>query len=411
MLKDQLMCDPVIMPKAGMLMHFGTILEWYVKKGALLKKGDRIAHIETDKATLDIEAERDGTILKILNEEGARVPVTHPIAWIGEPEEKIPLSHPALPTIPVNLPIVKPLTLGRTETAQPLSMSGTRTIAATPAARRAASEEGISLESIKPSGNQGQILLSDVLEEVQGGYTEELLKPVIEQDDCTLPLTTTEQIMGKRMSVSARHIPQTSCSIEADVTDLLQLRKEMKHSGEKEDRSKASINDFLIAALARGAAEERRFNSQYDHTRLIMKSAVNVGIAVNTSHGLVVPVIKHADKLTLEEISEASAQLVQSAERNELTPQMIEGATITLSNLGPNGVDSFVPLINPPQVAILGTGKARELFIPNHEGKPILRTFMDLTLTYDHRVGGGADAALLLQAVIRFLSAPKTLID
>lgn len=405
------MCDPVIMPKAGMLMHFGTILEWYVKEGTLLKKGDRIAHIETDKATLDIEAERDGTILKILNEEGTRVPVTHPIAWIGKPGEKIPISHPALPTMPVNIPVVKPLALSITETAEPLASAETRTIAATPAARRTASEEGISLESVKPSGNQGQILLSDVLEELQGGFTEELLKPVIEQDDWTLPLTTTEQIMGKRMSVSARHIPQTSCSIEADATALLKLREELKQSGDTRNLAKASINDFLIAALARGAAEERRFNSQYDHTRLIMKRAVNVGIAVNTSHGLVVPVIRHADKLTLTEIAKASTQLARAAEQNELTPHMIEGATITVSNLGPDGVSSFVPLINPPQTAILGSGAARKRFIPDSEGKPVLKTFMNLTLTYDHRVGGGADAAKLIQSVIKFLSEPETLLQ
>jgi pyruvate dehydrogenase E2 component (dihydrolipoamide acetyltransferase) len=421
------MAEPIIMPKAGMLMHTGTIIEWYVTEGASVRKGDPVAHIETDKATMNIEAETGGTVLKILHSSKDVVPVTRPIAWIGTPGETVPESYSFSSIVPVNLNLAVPLKipgsedersgpvpLNRTHAPQKnaasvsgrvpqprLPKSGDR-IAATPAARRISRELGIPLESVVPSGRSAQVLSSDVLYAARKLSAQDSFLPFIEEGDSFLPLSSVQQSMADHLMLSVQSIPYTSCTVEVDVTDLLESRRRIAEEG-----TKITINAFALAALAAGLTVHRRFNSQYDRDRLVIKGAVNIGIAVSTPRGLVVPVLKHADRLSLVEISTQAEELARAVNSNTAGPELLEGATITLSNLGSYGITEFVPLINPPQSAILGAGCVRQLFLPDSEGRPQLRSIMSLTLTYDHRVGGGADAAQLLAAVRNELEHPQ----
>ncbi len=425
------MAEPIIMPKAGMLMHTGTILEWYAAEGVPIRKGDAIAHIETDKATMNLEAEYEGVLLKIVHGPGEIVPVTRPIAWVGDPGEPIPDNHHAISKTPVNLGLTIPLKIVHNEKSSqenyPASrvMSGNLTsqkpadktiessppaehhfgiYRATPAARRTAAELDITLGEIPPSGRYGQILASDVLHYVNQRHERENFIPMMEEGDSFLPLTSIQKAMGRHLTFGVQTIPYSSCSMDADVTRLVEKREQMIKIG-----SKVTITSFAAAALAFGLQKNRRFNSQYDRDRLILKGAVNVGIAVNGPQGLVVPVLQHADQLTIEEISSKTAELSKLVHTENISPDLLEGATITLSNLGPYGVTSFIPLINPPQSAILGVSAVREIFLPDPDGKPVLKKIMSLTLSYDHRVGGGAEAALLLAGIREALEQPELL--
>ncbi len=424
------MAEPIIMPKAGMLMHTGTIIEWYVREGSSVRKGDPVAQIETDKATMNIEAETGGTVLKILYSSRDVVPVTRPIAWIGTPGEAIPESYSISSTVPVNLNLAVPLKVPgsvdggsvpvsrnkasmvqRTAVSvskglsqpRPVKLGGR--IAATPAARRISRELGIPLDSVVPSGRSAQVLSSDVLYAARKHSAQDSFLPFIEEGDSFLPLSSVQQSMADHLMLSVQSIPYTSCTVEVDVTDLLESRRRLA-----EDGTKITINAFILTALAAGLTIHRRFNSQYDRDRLVIKGAVNIGIAVSTPRGLIVPVLKHADRLSLTEISTQAEALARAVNTNAARPQLLEGATITLSNLGSYGITEFVPLINPPQSAILGAGCVRQLFLPDSEGRPQLRSIMSLTLTYDHRVGGGADAAQLLSAVRNELEHPQQIL-
>jgi pyruvate dehydrogenase E2 component (dihydrolipoamide acetyltransferase) len=419
------MAEPIIMPKAGMLMHTGTILEWYASEGVPIRKGDTIAYIETDKATMNLEAEYEGVLLKIVHGPGEVVPVTRPIAWVGDPGEPIPDTHHTVSKTPVNLGLTIPLKILQEEKLSqddypdyPDYPAGkilenylpaehhSGTVRATPAARRTAAEFGVALREISPSGRHWQILASDVLHHINQRHEQENLIPIIEEEegDSFLTLTSTQKTMARHLSFSVQTIPYSSCSMDADVTSLIEKREQMVKTG-----NKVTITAFAVAALAFGLRKNRRFNSQYDRDRLILKGAVNIGIAVNGPQGLVVPVLPHADQLTIEEISSKTAELSNLVNTESVGPELLEGATITLSNLGPYGVTSFIPLINPPQSAILGVSAVRDMFLPDPEGNPVLKKVMGLTLSYDHRVGGGAEAALLLAGIREALEHPDLL--
>lgn len=417
------MAEPIIMPKAGMLMHTGTILEWYASEGVPIRKGDTIAHIETDKATMNLEAEYEGVLLKIVHGPGEVVPVTRPIAWVGDPGEPIPDTHHAVSKTPVNLGVTIPLKIlqgkktsqddypdypdypaGKILGNKLPAVHHSGTVRATPAARRTAAEFGVALGEISPSGRHGQVLASDVLHYVNQRHEQENFIPMIEKGDSFLPLTSTQKTMARHLAFSVQTIPYSSCSMDADVTSLIEKREQMVMTG-----NKVTINAFAVAALAFGLRKNRRFNSQYDRDRLILKGAINIGIAVDGPQGLVVPVLPHADQLTIEEISSKTAELLNLVNTESIGPELLEGATITLSNLGPYGVTSFIPLINPPQSAILGVSAVRDMFLPDPEGNPVLKKIMGLTLSYDHRVGGGADAALLLAGIREALEHPELL--
>ncbi|MDR2181898.1 MAG: 2-oxo acid dehydrogenase subunit E2, partial [Treponema sp.] len=376
------MANSIIMPKTGMAMEEGVIIEWRVNAGDSVKKGDVVALIETDKSTMELESDYDGVILAILGKAGETVPVTRVIAWVGKAGESVPADA---------APAAKPAASPAPETSAPAvsGVSGAAGIRATPAARSLAKERGIDLASLAAGGRYGEIRRADVesvapaasatplakriaaaegisLDGVRGsGFGGKILKQDLAaggasragegRADTRVPLTNIQRITGKRMSESRQTIPEVTADIKADVTDMLEIRSRLNAELEANGIGvKLTINDFVLAAVVKALLLNPRVNSVLDGNELVYKGSVNLGMAVATGRGLVVPVIRDAQNDGILGLSSRAAALAAKAREGKLAPDEMAGGTFTVSNIGMYGVTSFTPIINPPEAAILG---------------------------------------------------------
>ena len=417
------MAEAVIMPKTGMAMEEGVIIEWLKEEGDTVSMGEVIAQIETDKSTMDLESDAAGTLLKRVYPAGTTVPVTVPIAWIGTPGEKIPEDSP--------------LVQQETQQAQPTPVeadpvkvsSATGKIPATPAARRVAGETGIDLASVKASGKHGEVREQDVravkatplakriasdtgvdLSQVAGSghagkvYSRDI--PVAPAgEDRRVALTNIQKITGRRMLESVQTIPMVTEDIPVDVTLLL----EMKQSIRDQSGIQASVNDFVIKAVARALQMHPRMNSVFDGDALIYRHEINIGMAVATERGLLVPVLRQADMLSFSQLTERTRDIIQRGRAGKLGADELTGSTFSISNVGMFGITSFSPIINPPEAGILGVC-AIEQSPRFKDGTVVERSIMTLSLTFDHRIIDGAESAQFLQTVRDLLENPLRLL-
>ncbi len=439
----------IIMPKTGMAMEEGVIIEWRVKEGDKVSKGDVIAELETDKSTMELESDYAGTVLKILYPAGTTVPVVRTIAWIGKPGEATPEDEESAsaagaadePAAAASVPS------GAAASAQPAAAKadavGDR-VKATPAARRAAGDKGVNLADVQPSGKHGEVREADVLNapsvtatplaariaaeqniplaDVSGsGHAGKIFKadlsalsvmsPAVADDfvpnyqDEYVKLTGIQKITGKRMFQSHTEIPVVTENAKADVTELLAIRKSLNDSL----GTKISINDFVLLAAARMLRLNPRLNSSLaDDDQLLYKGRINLGMAVATPKGLLVPVIKDADMYSITGLSAAAKDLAVKGRDGKLKSDDMEDGTFTVSNVGMYGVTSFTPIINQPQAGILGVC-AIEDQLKMIDGEIVNRKVMGLSLTFDHRIVDGAEAAMALSTLRDFLEAPLTI--
>lgn len=432
------MAGSIIMPKTGMAMEEGVIIQWLKKEGDRIEKGDPVVEVETDKSTMEVEADYEGTLLKILREEGETVPVTEVIGWIGEegeeiPKEEIPKeAEPAggAETADGTGPAVEiPAARGA---GAPASAGVPGRVKATPAARRIARETGIDMSRIIPTGSSGEIKAGDVrghssgvtaatplasrIAEKQGidlsgvrgsGPGGKIVSKDIkavsgaEGGDTRVPLTRIQQITGKRMLTSHLEIPPVTMNGEADVTELLEIRKRLN----REEEASYTINDFVMVGVAMVLAEYPRLNAVFDGDAVIYKLSINLGMAVATSRGLTVPVIHGASGLSLRRMSEMCRTAAESARAGTLSPEEMTGGTFTVSNIGKFGVTSFTPIINPPEAAILGVCAVTERLVRD-ESDIVPRKYLGLSLTFDHRVVDGAEAAEFFAGLVGRLEKP-----
>jgi len=429
------MAEAVIMPKTGMAMEEGVIVEWFVKEGDKVSTGDVLAEIETDKSTMELESDCSGTVLRILYEDGTTVPVVETIAWIGTAGEEIPL---AVETEPVAVPETKPEKEPNSDPLPAAPEEGNVKIKATPAARRAAGEHNVSLETISPSGRHGEIREADVLkgnraatplarriaedkniniDDVRGsGYAgrvfssdlatrkEENQLPAADIDR-RVPLTGIQKITGKRMLRSHTEIPAVSMDTKADVTRLLEIRKEL-NSALKE---KISINDLVLKAAALALEENPRLNSILDGDSLIYKSSINITMAVATDSGLLVPVVRDVNKLSIRKIAERTSGIIRKCREGKIAQEDMEGGSFTVSNIGTFGITSFTPIINQPQAAILGVC-AIEDQLKMVDGTVQSRQIMGLSISFDHRISDGAESAVFFSRIRELLEHPLILL-
>lgn len=453
------MANSIIMPKTGMAMEEGVIIEWRVKEGDKISKGDVVALIETDKSTMELESDYDGVILAILGKAGETVPVTQVIAWVGQSGEAIPAAassggSSAAPASggPPNT------TLSDSEKAYPVpaqavALSDNGKYPATPAARTLAKEKGIDLGAVPPGGKYGEIRKIDVKAALSGGasggaapYATPLARRMAEaegislagihgsghggkifsgdlraggtaarpgaaHEDTRVPLTKIQQITGRRMAESRQTIPEVTAQIKADVSRLLEIRRELNEaagkagSGSGGPAPKITINDFVLAAVVKALTAYPRINSVLDGNELVYKGSVNLGMAVATSRGLVVPVIHGAQDYTLAGLSLRAAELAARARDGKLGPDEMSGGTFTVSNIGMYGITAFTPIINPPEAAILGVCAVEDELALEGE-KVVNRKKMGLSLAYDHRIVDGAESSLFLKALKDLLEAP-----
>ena len=366
----------VIMPKTGMAMEEGTILRWMKKAGDPVRKGEAIAEIETDKSTMELEAEADGALLAILHGDGETVRVSVVIAWIGQPGEAVP-SAAAAPVAP----------------------------AATPAARRAAGERNVDLAAVPPSGRHGEVREADVLRfaapAADAHRTREAPLLALADGDRRVPLSPIQKITGRRMLQSHLEIPPVTCQARADVTELLVMRERINAGAD----AKITINDMVVRATARVLAAHPRVNSVLDGTEVIYRKAIDIGVAVATPQGLLVPVVRAADTLSLAALAARTRELAAKAREKKLAPAELEGGSFTISNVGMYGITAFTPIINLPQAAILGVCAVEES-LALVGGNVTVRKLMGLSLTFDHRVLDGAEAALFLKGIMDALENP-----
>ncbi|MGD0495871.1 MAG: dihydrolipoamide acetyltransferase family protein [Candidatus Bathyarchaeia archaeon] len=354
----------VVMPRLSLTMKEGTVGKWYKKEGEAVEKGEPIAEIVSEKATYDLEASSSGIIRKILVEEGVDTPVNAVLAIIGTRDETIPEI------------------MAQAEAPQTAETEGEKQVVASPAAKRLAREHQIELSKVHGSGPEGRIVEDDVigLIEPKGGA-----QPKVKE---VVPLSGFRKTTAERLSISFRTAPHSAVAMEVDVSKATELH----------ERLQVSYTALIVKAAATALTEMPIVNSTLEGDRIKIFADVNVGVAVATANGLVVPVIRNADQKTLKDIDAAVLELTEKAQLAKLSREEVTGGTFTVTNLGMYGVDFFIPIINPPEAAILAVGRIAEKPAMVN-GKVEVKSVMMLSLSYDHRVIDGAPAAEFLRKI------------
>lgn len=416
------MAKEILMPKMGMTMETGTVVKWFVKEGDRVEKGDVMLSVETDKAVLDVEAFEDGTILKILTQEGESAPVLTPIGYLGQPGEAIPeaaapaasaaakeeVAAPAeektaATAAPVgdgvratplaraicaekNVPLkdVKPNEEGIITKKEALAHTDVPPIKATPVAQRMAQEQGIDLTQVSNGG--GRIYKSDVAALANNGA------PTYQE------LTRVQKVAGEMLTKAWQTMPMVTNCIELDVTDMQRLVALLNERFAKQLNTKFSLTDVMIKVLAQAMAQNPNANVYYEEGKLRCLDSINIGLAAATPRGLVVPVIRNADKLNIMEINREKNRLVAAAREGKLHPDDMGGASTSYSNMGAYRAEVFTPIINYPESCIFGTGAVKKKAVVVND-EIVIRPMMWLNFTYDHRILDGEKAAKLLNAV------------
>ena len=404
------MATDVIMPALGVAQEKGTLLNWLKSEGQSVTKGEPLMEVETDKATVEIEAPASGILANVTASVGDEVPVGNRIAVIlapgevatpaalldphpsplpqGERKAKAPVRQAEIPSQTHPLPMGE----GRGEGGS--AVQGR--VPASPAAKRIAKERSIDLASLKGSGPEGAVLAEDVVRTPDAQATAPAGPLKVKE---TVQLTPMRRIVGERMTKSKQTAPHFYLSMDVDMKEITRQRDALK---EKRESLVPSINDFILSACARGLRDFPSLNAAFTDHGVEVYSDINIGLAVALDEGLVVPVIRNADRLSLQELAKQSRELAEKAPTKKLFPLDYEGGTFTVSNLGMFGVDNFIAIINPPQCAILAIGQVAPRVVPHGEGIAV-RPMMTMSLSADHRVVDGAIGARFLQEVKRLL--------
>ena len=411
----------VTMPRLSDTMEEGTIASWLKKPGDEVKKGDVIAQIETDKATMDLTAFEGGTLQEILAPEGTTVAIGKPVARIGSGapasnvETPAPKSESAAPAPKVEAPPPR-------EELAPQEANGK--VRASPMARHIAAEHGLDISSISGSGPQGRVIRADV-EAALSGQAEPARAPVEEAlPPPTAPTTDGEErvqlsqmrrTIARRMAESTRTVPHFFLTTVVDATELVTLRKQINdqtaalRQAPDEREIKVTFNDMVVKGAALAIRKVPEVNVSFSEDSLIRHRHVHIGIAVATERGLIVPVVRDVDQKTLSVIAREARELAEKANSGKIQPPDYSGGTFTVSNLGMFGIEQFNAVINPPEAAILAVGAiVREP--AEYNGEIALRDRMRLTLSVDHRALDGAIGARYLQALRALLERPMLLL-
>ncbi len=417
------MAETINMPKLGFDMAEGTLVRWVRNEGESIKKGDVLAEIETDKATVEVESSATGTVLRLLADQGDVVPVSSPIAIVGEPGEDIPI-QPASPPGPQ--PAREESAKSEPEkSTEPLSSSlpmstseveGER-IKASPLAKRMASDKNLALENIRGSGPGGRIVRRDIEAALAGGLqpTEPKSQALVAvpsfagealKVDETVPITKLRQAIGRRLVEAKQQLPHFYVTHEYRMDAILNMRAQI--NGMVPEDEKLSVNDFIVKAVALALREFPNLNASLDGNNLVRHGAINVGNAVAVEGGLLTVVCRNADQKPLRQISFEVRDMAKRVRAGKVRPEDIEGSTFSISNLGMYDVEDFIAIINPPEAAILAVGSAREVpVVVDGEVKPGRR--MKATISVDHRISDGAEAARFMQALAKFMEEPLRL--
>jgi pyruvate dehydrogenase E2 component (dihydrolipoamide acetyltransferase) len=404
------MAVAIKMPQLGLTMTEGTVGTWFKKVGDTVKKGEPLLEVITDKLNNELQSEEDGVLLSIVAKEGAEVPVLGVLGYIGAAGEKVQQeSEVSAPAAAAPAPSISPAS----SVSAPISVAATGgRIKISPLARKIAQKNGIDITIVSGTGPGGRIVQKDILAAPAGSAAApKSAAPAafsVSSEASRQKYKGIRKTIGDRMLASHNEIPSVSVNMKIDVTALLKLRSNVNEGREKE--SKLSINDFVIKAVAKGLSKNKKLLVSLNAGDIIYNEEVNIGMAVALEDGLIVPVIKNADKLSVEAISAKAKDLAKRARESSLGADECQGSTFTISNLGMFGVESFTSIINQPNCAILGVAAAiGELDIDEY-GKVFKKQVMIITLTIDHRLMDGADAAKFAVVLKELLETPMNIL-
>lgn len=405
---------PITMPKLSDTMLEGTLIKWHKKAGDPISMGDVIADVETDKATMEMEAFDDGVIAKIIVPEGGVVKVGEPIAMLEGDNASAKKSEAPAAASPPAAP--KSSTPAAPKPRPHAAATAGSRAKASPLARKIALERGIDLSAIQGTGPAGRIVAADVPEagSAPAAKAASPAAPRIDvpsgEGDKKIPLSGMRRTIAERLLASKTQIPHFYLTMEIDAAPLTRLRKEINTAAEASGTPKVTINDFILLAAARAAAIHPKINSAFAGDSVVEYAKVNLSVAIAVEDGLITPVIREADKLSLRDISAAVKDLATRARSKKIKPEEYAGGTLTISNLGAYGVESFYAIINPPQAAILAVGAIVKKPVVNAQDQIVVGQRMTIALSGDHRVVDGATGAEFLATIRKALEAPATLL-
>ena len=398
------MANEVKLPRLGQGMESGTIVKWLKDEGDRVEKGEPLYELDTDKVTQEVEADFSGVLLKIAVAEG-EVPVGNTIALIGEEGEEAPvIEEPAAaapaaaepePEEPIEVAAVAPV--------QAIASDGGR-VKASPLARRIARERGIELSALSGTGPEGRIVAEDVERAAaQPGLAPAPTLPAPSGEVEVEPLSSIRRTVARRLT-EAWEAPAFQISMSADMTRAQELHARLAELA-KESAPRPTLTDILTKACAAALMRHRAVNARYTGEAIERHPSADIGIAVAIPDGLVVPIIRAAERRTIAEIAAARADIVTRARDGKLRQDDLDGGTFTISNLGMFGVEQFVAVLNPPQAAILAVGAVEDRAVAR-EGEVAVAPLMTMTLTCDHRALDGAVASDFLRTVKAYLEEP-----
>ncbi len=408
------MAVAVQLPALSPTMKDGRITKWLKNEGDKITSGTEIAELETDKSNLAIEAYDDGILLKIVVKAGDSAPVGSTIAWIGKAGEAIPATPPpaAAPAAAVApAPVAQAAAPAKAapvvaEPVAPPAPAGR--LRASPLAKRVAETQGVDLNGVQGSGPNGRIVRRDVeaaLEKKPVGAAPVFARASgVRLPPTTIPVTQMRKVIAQRLTEVKPGVPHFYLNIDIEMDQALKLREEAKAQ-----ELKISVNDVLVKAVAVAVRRFPRINQVFAGDVIQQLQNVDVGIAVAIEDGLITPIVKDADQKGLVEISAEVRDLAERAKKKALKPDEYTGGSITISNLGMFGIDSFIAVINPPQASILAVGKVEPKVVVR-DGQMVIRQMMSMTFSGDHRVVDGAVGAQFLQVVRDLLEHPMRLL-
>ena len=439
------MAETISMPKLGFDMQEGVLVRWVKNEGENVNKGDVLAEIETDKATVEVESSASGVVRKLLVEAGSVVPVGDPIAVVGSADEKIDEApkkvteapaekktddqkgeelktkpedgqrtlaphasageaeaKPAPQIQPAQAPVSQPA-------AQPSQQEGP--VKASPLAKKIARDNQLDLSRLQGTGPGGRVVRKDVEAALAGGGQKaEGARPAmaptvvpVSAEDQTVPLTKLRQAIARRMVESTTTVPHFYVTHEYKMDALMALRKQINDY--LPENEKLSVNDFIIKAVGLTLREFPNLNSSFAGDKAIRHGAINVGVAVAVEGGLLTVVNRNTDQQPLRALSADVKRMVAGAREGKVRPADIEGSTFSISNMGMFDVENFLAIINPPEAGILAVGSAREVPVVE-SGELQVGWRMKATISVDHRVSDGAEAARFMQKLAEFLENP-----
>ena len=411
------MAFEVLMPQLGLTMEEGTVSQWVKHEGDAVKTGDVLLEITTDKLTNEVTSEHDGVLLKIVAQEGEDVPVKGLLCYVGQPGEAVGGAPAAAPAA-----APAPAAAAAPAAAPVAAAAGGARVRISPLARKTAAKLGVDVTKLTGTGPSGRIRQQDVLAAASAPQAAAApapapaaapaAKPVsktgleLMEGDTVAKLAGMRKVVAQRMLQSHTEIPPVTQNTKVDVTELMKFRKMLM----AETGNKYSVNDLILKATAKCLRQHPEVLVSLDGDQVIQRAHVNLGMAVALDAGLIVPVIRDADRLGLDALSAAAKDLASRAKNNKLTPDEYKGSTFSVSNLGMFGIETFTPIVNQPDAAILGVCAVQDELVMDDEGNISKHQVMRLSFTYDHRLIDGAVAAKFVMALRDLLEKPMSII-